>query len=74
MDDLDLTRLEQTIGCAIRDALPSLTKRELFAAMAMQGMLANSSLKPSLPYARTALTAADCLLAALAEEGSDAEA
>tara|TARA_Y100001938_G_scaffold141417_1_gene211107 strand:- start:823 stop:1026 length:204 start_codon:yes stop_codon:yes gene_type:complete len=52
-----------------------LTKRELFAAMAMQGLSANPGYVESLDAARLArwsVSQADALLAALAEEESDA--
>lgn len=45
-----------------------LTKRELFAAMAMQGMMADPSVYDIEFAASAAVKAADALLAALAEE------
>ena len=49
-----------------------MTKRELFAAMAMQGILSNMRLKESGTFelfASDAVIAADCLLAELSKEG-----
>ena len=46
-----------------------LTKRELFAAMAMQGLVGNTTISGSAKaYARDAIAIADALLAAL-EDG-----
>ncbi|HTH08457.1 MAG TPA: hypothetical protein VMA55_02730 [Acidovorax sp.] len=49
-----------------------LTKRELFAAMAMQGMCANGEywLATGEQIARYSLEVADALLAALAKDGA----
>lgn len=47
-----------------------LTKRELFAAMAMQGLLANSERDAEAEgFARDAVRSADALLAELAKDG-----
>ena len=50
-----------------------LTKRELFAAMAMQGYLANPNVDPDTAvkaYAQHSVTYADALLAELAKDGA----
>lgn len=46
------------------DLMPGLTKRELFAAMAMQGLVASTALYPS-ECAKRSVEHADALLAAL---------
>lgn len=52
-------------GYEIKSA-PGLTKRELFAAMAMQGLLANATLNQARePIADLSVTHADALLTAL---------
>lgn len=55
----------------IEDADKVLTKRELFAAMAMQGLLANPTLTdaPSGGFSGAAVRKADALLAELAKGG-----
>lgn len=51
---------------------PGLTKRELLAAMALQGMLANTDNSGRAEaYAKDAVAQADALLAALASAGSE---
>jgi len=49
------------------DLMPGLTKRELFAAMAMQGILANDDCSSAEWIAKEAVKSADALLAALKE-------
>lgn len=50
--------------------VPGLTKRELFAAMALQGILANYGRMGSREqYAQEAVMHADLLIAELAKEG-----
>jgi hypothetical protein len=56
--------------CAFPKYSPGMTKREYFAAMAMQGILASFAEGFSCSYPRVAATAVDCadaLLAALAK-------
>ena len=45
--------------------VPGLTKREYFAAMALQGLLANSGLNDNPDDAKTAVEIADALIARL---------
>lgn len=57
-------------GDYVNGGAPGLTKRELFAAMAMQGWLAGiSDAEPEL-MAKDAVAYADALLAALSEKTS----
>lgn len=53
----------------IRYQAAGLTKRELFAAMALQGICANETTKPNFPLiASDAVELADALLAELAKD------
>jgi hypothetical protein len=50
---------------------PGLTKREYFAAMALQGMLARGTYRPGGANAADAVREADLLIAALNETGTE---
>lgn len=65
------SKTAKELGTLLAD---SMTIRELFAAMAMQGMLADSRVDHTAPpeeVAESAVSFADCLLAALAKEADD---
>lgn len=72
MKNADRAAYAPGFGESEQDAM-GLTKREHFAAMAMQGLLANSSLTLTThhQYAVEALRVADELLQCLEEKGND---
>lgn len=60
---------EQKVGCIDGDPYSGLTKREYFAAMAMQGLIANKPNSPTV-LSMDAIAYADALLKRLDKEAT----